>query len=76
MKREPKKKRVITPEERKRRNRRFNVIMMVMAVGWGVILVYTREQGFIRWFAALVLFLVGLTGFLGIGTERTRKPKQ
>ncbi|HNW83967.1 MAG: hypothetical protein ABFC79_02455 [Candidatus Cryosericum sp.] len=76
MKREPKKKRVITPEERKRRNRRFNVIMMVMAVGWGVILVYTREQVFIRWFAALVLFLVGLTGFLGIGTERTRKPKQ
>ena len=76
MKREPKKKRVITPEERKRRNRRLNIVMMLMAIGWAVILVYTHEQVFIRWFAATVLFLVGLTGFLGIGTERTRKPRQ
>ena len=76
MKRERKKKRVLTPEERKRRNRRLNIVMMLMAIGWAVILVYTREQVFIRWFAATVLFLVGLTGFLGIGTERTRKPRQ
>lgn len=75
MKTEPSKKHVMTPEERKRRSRRTNLILMVMAIGWGLIMLNTGETTFIRWFAAGILFIVGLTGYFGIGTERTRKPK-
>lgn len=74
--REPKKKHVLTPEELKRRNRRLNLVLMIMAVGWGLIMVSTKEYVFVRWFAAVVLFLVGLTGYFGIGTERTRKSRK
>jgi intracellular septation protein A len=76
MKPEPSKKHVMTPTERKRRSRRLNLILMIMAVVWGLLMFNMDEHIFIRWFAAVVLFVVGLTGYLGIGTERTRKPKQ
>ncbi|MHB8071755.1 MAG: hypothetical protein ACYDHF_07420 [Candidatus Cryosericum sp.] len=74
--RQPKKKHVLTPEERKRKSRRLNVIMMIMAVIWCVIMFSMNEHIFIRWFAAIVLFIVGLTGYFGIGTERTRKSQK
>jgi len=74
--REPKKKHVLTPEERKRKSRRLNLILMIMAVAWCVIMLGTDERVFIRWFAAIVLFIVGLTGYFGIGTERTRKSQK
>lgn len=76
MKTEPSKKHALTPAERKRKSRRINLTLMIMAVAWGLIMFSMREQIFIRWFAAAILFIVGLTGYLGIGTERTRKPKQ
>jgi hypothetical protein len=74
--RQPRKKHVLTPEERKRRNRRTNIVLMIMAVGWCVLMLSMNEHEFIRWFAAIVLFVVGLTGFLGIGTEHTRKTEK
>jgi hypothetical protein len=49
---------------------------MIMAIMWGLIMFTTHEVTFIRWFAAGVLFVVGLTGYFGIGTERNRKSKQ
>jgi hypothetical protein len=76
MKTEPSKKRVMTPAERKSRSRRLNLALMIMAIMWGLIMFTTHEVTFIRWFAAGVLFVVGLTGYFGIGTERNRKPKQ
>jgi hypothetical protein len=76
MKTEPSKKRILTPAERKKRSRRLNLGLMAMAIVWGLIMVTTHEVIFVRWFAAAVLFAVGLTGFFGIGTERTRQPKQ
>lgn len=76
MKPEPSKKHVMTPAERKSRSRRLNLILIIMAVIWGLIMFNTHEVIFIRWFAAGVLFVVGLTGYFGIGTERTRQPKQ
>ena len=76
MKTEPTKKHELTPVERKRRSRRLNLILMILAVGWGLIMFSMNEHIFIRWFAAVVLFIVGLTGYFGIGTERTRKPKK
>jgi hypothetical protein len=74
--RQPKKKHVLTPEERKRRSRRLNLVLMIMAVGWCLIMFSMKEYIFIRWFAAGVLFVVGLTGYFGIGTERTRKTQK
>ncbi|MCE5193607.1 MAG: hypothetical protein ABFD13_04180 [Candidatus Cryosericum sp.] len=71
--RQPKKKHVQTPEERKRRNRRLNLILMIISVGWCMIMLSMKEYIFVRWFAAIVLFIVGITGYFGIGTERTRK---
>jgi hypothetical protein len=76
MKTEPSKKHVMTPAERKSRSRRLNLTLMIMAIVWGLIMYTTHEVIFIRWFAAGVLFVVGLTGYFGIGTERNRKPKQ
>jgi len=76
MKPEPSKKHAMTPAERKRRSRRLNLILMIMAIVWGLIMFNMREVIFIRWFAATVLFVVGLTGFFGIGTERFHRPKQ
>ncbi len=74
--RQPKKKHVLTPEERKRRNRSLNLVLMIISVGWCVIMLSMKEHVFVRWFAAVVLFVVGLTGYFGIGTERTRKTQK
>lgn len=76
--REPKKKdrKDLTPEEKRRRSKRLNLILMIMSVGWGLILISTKDRVFVRWLAAAALLLVGLTGFLGIGTERTRNSKK
>lgn len=71
--RQPRKKHVLTPEERKRRSKRLNMILMLMAIGWCLIMLSMNERIFIRWFAAIMLFLVGIIGYFGIGTERTRK---
>ena len=71
--RQPRKKHVLTPEERKRRSKRLNMILMLIAIGWCVIMLSMNERIFIRWFAAIMLFLVGVIGYFGIGTERTRK---
>ena len=76
MKTEPSKKHVLTPAERKRKSRRINLTLMLVSVGWGLIMASMGEHVFIRWFAAVILFIVGLTGYFGIGTERTRKTKQ
>jgi hypothetical protein len=76
MRTEPSKKHIMTPVERKSRSRRLNLILMIMAVVWGLIMFNMHEVIFIRWFAAGVLFVVGLTGYFGIGTERTRQPRQ
>lgn len=71
--RQPRKKHDLTAEERKRRNKRLNLILMIMAVAWCVIMVTMDEHVFVRWFAAIMLFIVGVVGYFGIGTERTRK---
>ncbi len=76
MKQPTTKKHVLTPEERRRRNRRISLVEMVMAVGWCVIMINMDEHIFVRWFAAIVLFAAGLTGYFGIGTERTRKTQK
>jgi hypothetical protein len=74
--RQPRKKHVLTPEERKRRSKRLNVILMIIAIGWCVIMFTMNEHIFIRWFAAIMLFIVGIIGYFGIGTERTRKTRK
>jgi len=75
MKTEPSKKHVLTPAERKRKSRRINLILMLVSVGWGLIMARMGERIFIRWFSAVILFIVGLIGYFSIGIERTRKRK-
>ncbi|MDO9100407.1 MAG: hypothetical protein Q7V53_06700 [Caldisericota bacterium] len=68
----PAEKHIVTTEDRRRRSRRTNLGLMAIAVAWVVIMLATHDTHFERWLGAIVLFLVGITGYFGIGTYRTR----
>jgi hypothetical protein len=53
--------------------KKLDLGLILIAASWMAILANQANPRFERWLAAIVLFLVGATGLLGIGTRRGTK---